>query len=75
MNVTKLRIIDIVNNRDLAYLYPGEGTWRDPFGGDFTPDEQNQLVAVAEDGFQTVTLHIGTKHERTVHVRFAATFG
>lgn len=74
MNVTKLRVIDIVNGRDLAYLYPGEASWRDPFGGAFSEEEERQLTTVAEGDFREVVLGAGTKFERLVQVRFAVSF-
>ncbi len=75
MNIRKLKIVDLDTNYDLAYLYPGEASWRDPFGGDFAADEQRMFFSVAEDGCKSVMLHAGTKHERNVRVSFAVEFG
>ncbi len=74
MNIAKIRIIDTDNNRDLAYLYPEDTAWNDPFGGEFTVDEQCQMSSVAEGKSETIFMHAGTKNARTIPVRLALNF-
>lgn len=73
MNVTKLKII-AENGKTLAYLYPGETDWLDPYGGYFTDEEQAQFGTVARGHEQVVHLGAGTKFSKHVAVRFAVEF-
>mgnify|MGYP001572418878 CR=1 FL=1 len=80
MKVTKLKITaadpaTMPGFALIAYMYPGETEWRDPHGGTFSSEEQRQLTTVARGDFADVLLHVGTKYQRLVAVRFAAEFG
>jgi len=46
MNIFKLQILD-KNGCVVAYLYPDEHLWHDPFGGTFSDEEQSQFLTVA----------------------------
>lgn len=57
MNVFKLQILD--SGGVVAYLYPDEQLWCDPFGGTFSDEEQSQFGTVARGHERDVTLHGG----------------
>jgi len=59
---------------EVAYLYPGEVEWRDPFGGYFTEDEQAMFRRVACGTAQSLVISAGTKWEAVVRCRLAAKF-
>jgi len=58
MNIFKLQILDN-SGGVVAYLYPDEQLWRDPFGGTFSDEGQSQFGTVARGHERDVTLHGG----------------
>ena len=60
---------------EVAYMYQDAGTWEDPHGGVFSDFEVEQFQRFATGGGSgRITLHFGTKHERTFDARLTATF-
>lgn len=76
MSIVALHVVDPSGNHvaDL-YLDDVDGKWTDPHGGEFAARE---LIAfqrfAAGAGTGRITLHIGTKHERTFDARLTVTF-
>lgn len=72
--IVKLSIVD-PSGREVAYMYQDEGFWRDPHGGEFEAAEVQWFQKFAVGGGSgRITLHAGTKHERTFDARLTATF-
>jgi len=72
--ITALHIV-FPNGETCATMYENEGVWTDPHGGDFTEADLQSFQKFAVGmGSGKVTLHVGTKWERTFDARLVASF-
>ncbi len=63
------------NGETCATMYRDDGVWSDPHGGTFTDTDLQSLQKFAVGmGVGRVTLHAGTKFERTFDARLTASF-
>jgi hypothetical protein len=70
--------LSLVNGKqEIAYRYgtdSNEEKWLDPFGGEFTEEEQDNMRRCAEGSKDYLTLHRGSKHEKQFVARLVVQF-